>query len=164
MTIIPKYNISNNANRAIEFSDNIQAWIDEDTCLMWEVKTEVNIEHQYIWSEEYADDIKDAFSYANQLNIHKYAGFDDWRVPTIKELKTIITEKDNNENYIKLALSKNTVKNYYWSSTPVTKNNNLAWYVYFSFGCTYEYDKVHSLHVRCVRYSSKDNFSLFIEI
>jgi len=44
--------ISDDPNRVIEFKDNIDAWIDKDTGLMWEVKTGKNIKHEYVWSED----------------------------------------------------------------------------------------------------------------
>lgn len=36
-----------------------------------------------------------AIHYAKQMNEKKYLGFDDWRVPTDKELETLIDNKDN---------------------------------------------------------------------
>ena len=134
----------------IEFSDNIEAWIDADTGLMWEIKTEENIEHQYVWSKEeiqtahqpkkLTDDVKDAFSYAEKLNANNYAGFNDWRVPTIEELETLLTKKYNlSNNY------------YYWSSTTNALYTVSAWGVNFYDGYTNDYYKTDSLYVRCVR-------------
>ena len=77
------HKISTDQNKAIEFSDNIEAWIDADTGLMWEIKTKENIEHWYVWSKEeiqkawhsenLTDDVKDTFSYAKKLNANNHA-------------------------------------------------------------------------------------------
>ena len=135
--------ISNNQNKAIEFSDNIKAWTDKDTGLMWEVKTQENIKHEYVW--------KDAFLYAEKLNTNNYAGFNDWRVPTFEELKTLLTKEKNNGSYIKYPLLKNNNNNGYWSSTTRAYGTVFAWDVYFSTGDTYYGNKAGSLYVRCVR-------------
>ncbi|MBD3808599.1 MAG: DUF1566 domain-containing protein [Epsilonproteobacteria bacterium] len=152
--------ISDDQTRAIEFEDQIEAWIDKETGLMWEVKTKENIEHMYVWSEErieeaffpenLTDSVKDAFSYAKKLNEMNYAGFNDWRVPTTDELETLLTEKNNSDRHIKVPLSKNSSE-VYWSSTTSEIGMYDAWYVFFGddyivdiyeYGCNY---------IRCVR-------------
>ena len=164
---------------------NIEAWIDADTGLMWEIKTKENIEYEYVWSKEWIeewieealspedltddfsylfkyidhidsiqfikDDIKDAFSYSQKLNKKNYAGFSNWRVPTLEELETLLTEETNNDLYIKYPLSKNTASNVYWSSTTNAYSTGGAWIVYFSNGLQGTYNKAHSYYVRCVR-------------
>jgi len=39
----------------------------------------------------------------------------------------------------------------YWSSTTYAGNSDAAWYVYFSYGSQYYYNKTNSNYVRCVR-------------
>ncbi|MEA1917781.1 MAG: DUF1566 domain-containing protein [Campylobacterota bacterium] len=154
--------ITDDPNRVIEFDDNIDAWIDTVTGLMWEVKTEENIEHEYVWSEKWVDgtwlsknltdDTEDAFSYAKKLNTQWHGGFSDWRVPTKKELETILIIKEINGYYIKAPLSENS-SNGYWSSTSYEGSSDYAWSVYFYSGYVY-YDshaKDDSYYVRCVR-------------
>ena len=155
------HKISTDQNKAIEFSDNIEAWIDADTGLMWEIKTEENIKYAYVWSKEeiqtawgpeyLTDDVKDTFSYVQKLNGNNHTGFSDWRVPTLGELKTVLTKEKNNDLYIKYPLSKNTVSDYYWSSTTYASHSDLAWYVDFRTGYTNDYYKPFGTFVRCVR-------------
>lgn len=152
--------ISDDQIRAIEFEDQIDAWIDKDTGLMWEVKTKENIEHRYVWSEEWikdakypeclTDSVKDAFAYAKKLNELNYAGFSDWRIPTIKELETLLRKEKNNDTYAKLSLSKNC-SGYYWSSTTYEGYKDVAWYVDFSDGYVGGNCKYLKNNVRCVR-------------
>ena len=162
------HKISTDQNKAIEFSDNIEAWIDTDTGLMWEIKTKENIKHLYVWSKEeiqtalspknLTDDVKDAFSYAQKLNANNHAGFSNWRVPTIQELKTLTKEK-NKDYYIKYPLSKNIIFNGYWSSVSSANDTN-AWIVVLYNGGQGRNDKTNSYYVRCVR----DNSGLSIEL
>ena len=81
------------AKESIRVEDNTLTWKDKDTGLIWEMKNEENIEDAYTWEE--------AFSYAEELNEMNYGGFNDWRVPTINELKTLVTEEKINDFFIK---------------------------------------------------------------
>lgn len=151
--------ITDDPNRVIELEDNIDAWIDKDTGLMWEVKTEKNISHEYVWSEylvgeawfpeKLTDDVKDAFSYVKKLNAQMYGGFNDWRVPTREELETILTKEERNK-YVNLPLSQNN-SNFYWSSTTDESRKHLAWNVYFNKSMGGENFKSDNRSVRCVR-------------
>ena len=142
----------------IQAQRDSEVWLDSDTGLMWEMKTEENIGHKYVWSQEnvaqaqnpelLTDDVKDAFSYADKLNSNGFGGYDDWRVPTLEELKTLLTKKKSknkgfeNKNYfIKEPLSKNS-SNSYWSST---------WIIDFYDGNVYLGYRDYNYCVRCVR-------------
>ncbi|MEA3314806.1 MAG: DUF1566 domain-containing protein [Campylobacterota bacterium] len=159
--------ISYDQNRAIEFDDGIEVWVDEETGLFWEIKTKENIKHEYVWSEDnieeavfpeaLTDDVKDAFSYAKKLNSINYGGFNDWRVPSIDELKTILTKDESKIKgyadqyyYTKLPLAKN-MNYYYWSATTDVLYTDYAWYVDFNNGVDSNGDKTYSVYVRCVR-------------
>jgi len=154
------YKISTDQNKVIEFKDQINAWIDKDTGLMWEVKTKENSKYLYIWSKEYfeityypeslKDSVKDAFSYAKKLNELSYAGYSDWRVPTRKELETLLVREKNNNSYIKLPLSKNSSSDS-WSSTTTEFSKDMVYYVCFNIGDVCGGNKYNISRVRCVR-------------
>jgi len=57
-------------------------WKDPDTILIWQVKID---KRDFTWDE--------AFEYAKELNRQNYGGYNDWRVPSIDELKTILTKE-----------------------------------------------------------------------
>jgi GTPase involved in cell partitioning and DNA repair len=159
--------ISEDQERPIEFEDNILAWKDTETGLMWEVKNRENVEHKYVWSKEnietakyperLTDDVKDAFSYAEKLNNQNYAGFNDWRVPSLEELKTILTkEKSQFKNfeddnlYIKDPLAK-TTNLWYWTKDTVDNDSSNSWLLNFNIGLDdYNYQS-YDYFVRCVR-------------
>ncbi len=102
---------------------------------------------------------EDALSYAEDF---EYAGYDDWRLPDIKELQSIVdysgsypaidptyfntTELAENENY------------YFWSSTSAyfsteLPDNGYAWYV--AFGKAVGDDGEDSHGAGAVRFSPK---------
>jgi len=56
--------------------DVVETWTDETSGLMWQVDPP---ESEFVWSE--------ANTYCQNLSL---AGFDDWRLPTISELRSII--------------------------------------------------------------------------
>ena len=128
--------IQSDQNKIIEIDDNVLAWIDESTNLMWEVKNIENFNHMYVWHKRYVksaptigtfDSITDAISYAERLNTNIYADFSDWRLPTVEELESLI-DPDGSDYYIKTPLRKNTSPAY-WTDTP-----SQAWNIYRTRG------------------------------
>ena len=128
--------VQSDQNKIIEFDDNILAWVDESTNLMWEVKNRESLEHMYVWHKRYVKgaptdgatgsmsyemEIRDATSYVERLNTNKYAGFSDWRLPMVEELESLI-DPDGDNCFIKKPLQKNTSPAY-WTDTPTTVVN-----------------------------------------
>ncbi len=105
--------------------------VDTDTNLMWEVNKE---NKKYQW--------KDIQQHANNLNRKNYAGYNDWRIPTNEEFKTIV----NKGNLVTC--------DRYWSSTSYENNNNYAYYLSFYKGYHDNFatlSKITSCCVKCVR-------------
>ena len=71
----------------------------------------------------------------------------DWRLPTLKELTTLI----NNEKYNPVCGLKDIVCGYYWSSTSSSTSTDFAWSVDFFDGSVSYGNKTTSNYVRCVR-------------
>lgn len=59
-------------------------WVDEATGLMWE-NTEMVGYDQHAW----VPDVQES-AYCDSLNALQAGGFNDWRVPTISELRTLV--------------------------------------------------------------------------
>ena len=97
----------------------------------------------------------EAVHYCENLN---FAGFDDWRLPTVKELLSITDDSMGNRPTINKAfqnvaykMSDRGEKMYgkYWSSTKDADGSSAAWAVSFWYSASNLYDI--PLLVRCVR-------------
>jgi hypothetical protein len=136
---------------------------DDKNSLFWELKTSKNKRFEYT--------IEEAYEYADWLNAQKHGGFDDWRVPTLEELKSTATIElfDYTGDYRAWRAWYEGVKEFapsgffapdifceqigkdgwYWSSTK--KSDNEHYLVNFKEGNINFHDKEQSFYVRCVR-------------
>lgn len=76
-----------------------------------------------------------------------FAGYDDWRLPTIEELEALINIKYNPTIDPIFECESSS----YWSSSTVTGNPYDAWFVYFGIGRVYDDNKIYNFCVRAVR-------------
>ena len=76
-------------------------------------------------------------------------GHNDWRLPNINELKSLIDRSKSNPAIVEGF--KNTSSNFYWSSTTYNDYKGSAWVVLFSDGFVYYLYKATNGYVRCVR-------------
>ena len=130
--------------------DDAASWVmvkDNVTGLIWEKKTDDGSIHDrdntYDWY-----DAQDVF--IAQLNSEGFGGHSDWRLPTIKELDTIVDLGRYNPT-IDTFYFNNTVSSYYWSGTTYAYSTYSAWGIYFSVGLDYYGYKSYSRYVRAVR-------------
>lgn len=124
----------------IENNSGVTAWVDEETNLTWEFKSDDR--RNLIMTQ------LDCNEYMDNLNIVEYSGFNDWRLPTLKELKTLLTAEKTNFSYTKPALSKNTNYNY-WTSTKYDSNFYMT--VNFNNRKDIKSVKENLDYIRCVR-------------
>ena len=114
---------------------------DNITSLQWQDNYNDNkhLIKQTHWSE--------AIDYCEGLILE---GKDDWRVPNIKELQSIIDNEEVSFSFNKI-FKKNKAK-IYWSSSSYIKNSTKVWKVNFANGSTIKGTKRDALSfVRCVR-------------
>lgn len=124
---------------------------DDVTGLIWEVKTigdENDIhfnDNRYSWH-----DIQEEF--INQLKADDFGGYNDWRLPTVKELYTLLKNGNVDQNpEIDTDYFPNSKATIYWSSTSYVNIMNRAWRVDFYTGKSQTYDKSSTYFVRAVR-------------
>lgn len=81
------------AGATLQFRDNGDGTVtDLNTALMWEKKSSDGGIHDYRAAYPWSgfDQGLTAPQWADQLNVWKFAGYDDWRLPNIRELLSII--------------------------------------------------------------------------
>jgi hypothetical protein len=126
------------------------AVIDKKTQLMWAINTSKtanfpNPKNEITWD--------DAQVWVAQVNKSSWCGFTDWRLPTIDELKTLLTTTKQRGLYLDKRIFNVVSRKYYgvWSSSPVPSYSNLVWIVTFGNGNGYFSDKSNNLYVLIVR-------------
>lgn len=91
-----------------------------------------------------------AFTYCNTtLNNLPTASPRTWRLPNVKELKTIVNTTKYNPA-IDVAFFPSTASGRYWTSTTFAPNASDAWFINFSDGLLTAYNKNSIYYVRCV--------------
>ena len=114
--------------------------VDSATHLMWQDNEDAKTVTKS-WIE--------AIEYCESLTL---AGFDDWRLPNIRELKYIADI--NKINPAIVTGFENIAADYYWSSSTVMINSYSAWGVYFWYGNSAQSGKKYVNYIRCVRDSN----------
>ena len=104
-----------------DFVDNGNGTItDRATGLMWQKSGADN----YINYEQ-------AQAYVEKLNRDRFAGYSDWRLPTVEELASLLEPSEmNGDLYIDPIFDK--TQKYCWTSDRYGSSG--AWFVYFSYG------------------------------
>jgi formylglycine-generating enzyme required for sulfatase activity len=87
-----------------------------------------------------------AKAYCAGLNL----GGSGWRLPTAKELQTIVDDSRTNPAIDPTAFP-STPSDYFWSSSPLAGSSSNAWFVLFGYGSTDYYVVSFTYSVRCVR-------------
>ncbi len=109
-------------------------WSDRRTGLVWQANPTV----EQTWDE--------ALVYCNDLAL---AGSEAWRLPSIKELETLVDRDTDASVYTFEALRTETGLNTYWSSTPYVVGDG-AWALMFNSGRTVDRPPSGDYFTRCV--------------
>ena len=108
---------------------------DQASRLVWQKSDDRNTR---TWQE--------SLNYCNSLSL---AGFSDWHLPNIKELRSIV---DNDLSYPSIASVFYSTPYYeYWSSTSDINYQRDAYVVDFAYGHVLSGYKALDFYVRCVR-------------
>jgi len=98
------------------------------------------------------DDIRrtwdDAWQYCVDLDL---GGHQDWRLPRIKELQSIVDYGQASAPTIEGVAFPNTNSSFYWSASNRASSSSSAWVVSFANGFVFSNVKALNVFVRCVR-------------
>jgi hypothetical protein len=133
------------ANRFADHGDGTVT--DRETGLMWKRCSEGQT-----WDGNTCTGIASTHTWPQALALAehaRYAGKDDWRVPDIKELMSIV-EHACHSPAIDLSIFPGTPGGWYWSSQPNTSCSGGAWCASFSYGDAGTDDEGSPNHVRLV--------------
>lgn len=122
--------------------DTLEVVTDSKTALIWQDNSEVTTKIlTFDASQTYCNDLE-------------FAGYDDWRVPSIRELLTTIDTSKYNP------AMDSTFQNIggpgYWSSTLNASTEGMAWQAYINYGRAFVNSKGSDNYIRCVRGESLD--------
>jgi len=99
-----------------------------------------------LWTKEYVRDVtwRNAIAHCESLN---YGGYNDWRLPNVKELSTLIDDTLSSPT----STFPDMPQNHLWSSSSDVSDTSIAWVVYFTGAGVHSDDKVTTNYALCVR-------------
>ena len=95
--------------------------------------------------------------YINDINAANYGGHNDWRLPTDKELSSLVNAGRYNPA-INTDYFPDVLSSRYWSSTVSVFSANIVWIVNFKYGDNNGGSKMSSYYVRAVRSGQSGSF------
>ncbi|MCX6148066.1 MAG: DUF1566 domain-containing protein [Candidatus Kapabacteria bacterium] len=127
------------------FTDNGNGTITDNlTNLIWQ---KITYSDSLTWEQ--------ALAFSDSLT---YSGFNDWRLPNIKELQSLNDESIINPSIDKTIFTNIGIKKY-WSSTTLPNQTAKAWYLHTQFGITTYDNKTARNMIICVRGDGKEYVS-----
>jgi hypothetical protein len=161
-----------------DLPDSADQWAmvrDNITGLIWEVKTDDDSVHgkhnKYSWydsnpgtnggNEGVPGKDTDTEDFIQKLNVEQLGGYSDWRLPSTRELASIVN-LGRKDSFIDIDYFPNNQSSYYWTSTSNVLDNTEAWRIDFDDGEEYLKKKENSYYVRAVRGGQYCLFGHFI--
>ena len=140
------------------------AVVDEKTELMWAVNTDLAEKYpncsDLTWfnadmqgAEGFVNQGKNTADWLRYVNTKGWCGFHDWRLPTLEELKSLLTAEVSRYYHIRedVFTDMQALGSRFWTSTIDAKSSEYAWAMYFGYGHDGLAHKSYSLNVRLVR-------------
>ena|SRR5260221_9229985 len=113
---------------------------DNMTKLTWQQAPSTT---KYTWAN--------AKAYCAYSNLGASGGFSSWRLPTVKELRTLVDNSWSPGSLIDPTAFPLTPADMFWSLTPIVGSASAAWVVDFGSGLIYPAGVDVTHYVRCVR-------------
>lgn len=158
-----------NEGEVLDFENsNWSCVLDQKTSLVWEVKGETEglqyTMNTYTWFDGDTGRKNNMYSkncfwgegcntqsYIDDINEAQLCTYNNWRLPTRNELKTIINYYGDDDILIDLDFFPNTQMGTYWTSMTAKDNPSLAYEIPFFFGGSIVREKYIDTYIRLVR-------------
>lgn len=111
------------------------SFIDSAHHLEWQDSVDVEREEKWVMSKSYCKSLR-------------LLGYNDWRLPTIKELQSIIEIVQTPKQNEKFQYGTSSA---YWTSEEYKEDKLNAWAIYMHTGHLFWNDKCDTASIRCVR-------------
>jgi len=134
---------NNTASESSRFSTVAGVVTDSYTGLRWQA---AGSSQMYPWNATAAPGSAQAYCASQSTG-----DFNDWRLPTVVELQTLVDYLVSSSPTIDVSVFPGTQVDYYWSSTVYPQGSGSAWPVNFEFGVVYYVDIGTAGYCRCVR-------------
>ena len=168
-------------NNGYAIPDSATSWTmirDNVTGLIWEMKIDKDgiknysnphdSDNTYTWYDSNPatnggnagtpGDGTNTESFIKALNDAKYGGSSDWRLPSDKELASIVNfSLPYPGPTIDTIYFPNTFPDWHWTRTTLAEYTDNAWLVLFDYSYVHAYLKSNSLYVRAVRGAKSDD-------
>lgn len=130
------------------WEDGYRVLLDNNTGLMWEVQAPgpdggALEGRKYSWQD--ARDV-----HVSRLNDQRHGGFNDWRLPNLDELRSIVDYGRSNPAVDGLLFPDCEV-DFYWSDASYEMQPSFAWGIFFGLGSGIAFGKSNPHCVRAVR-------------
>ncbi|MGX9727487.1 MAG: Lcl C-terminal domain-containing protein [Candidatus Electronema sp. VV] len=102
------------------------------------------------WTSGNATTYCNTEAYVKRVNAAGWCGATDWRVPTLKELESLVNYGHSNPA-IDTDYFPNAISSYVWSGSPYAVNSVVAWSVDFYYGYSFGNASYYNIAVRLVR-------------
>lgn len=123
---------------------------DMQTGLMWkhcaEGKSGVQCKEGEVLEMNWAE----ALLYMSEHNTDGASGYNDWRLPNIRELSTLV-ESQCAHPAINSEIFPNTLPSHFWTSSPYHFYTHYSWYVDFGYGSPTYDERIRKKLLRLVR-------------
>jgi hypothetical protein len=133
----------------LSYTDNSDGTVtDNNTGLMWQQEDD-NLLYSWYEAAGIVDETHNPGGATDACGNLSLAGYSDWRLPSVKELKSIVNYNNEGLNpAIDTTYFPNTKNFSYWSST-----NGIYYALQITFrgGATWDFPKEEDLYVRCVQ-------------
>lgn len=137
----PFSQFSNAASATITDNKNKNTWLRCPVGMAWDGSSCGGISLKYTWTEALVE--------VDELNAKQYAGRNDWRLPTVEELITVVEQRCF-KPAIDLKAFPYSPESGFWTDTLVDGVQPRAWVVHFLNGNQYIANKNQTWRLRLI--------------